>query len=234
MRTELCLRTAYHPQTDGQSKRVNQVLEIYLWCMTHQEPKKWNAWLSAEWWYITTFHTAIQMSPFEALYGMKPPQLALGAYSHSKVATVADHLQERQRIGELLKKNLEEAKNRMKVFTNRRRTEKEFEVGDWMNLRLQPYRQHSMEMRGNTKLSAKYFGPYQVIQKIGRVAYKLQFPAQSKIHAIFHVSLLKKKIGQKVVPVLQLPNTNEKGHLRLEPMAVLDQRIVKKRNAAAV
>ena len=119
------------PQTDGQSERVNQVLEMYLRCMTHQEPKRWNAWLSmAEWWYNTTYHTAIQMSPFEALYGMKPPQLVLGVYSHSKVATVAEHLQERERIEGLIKKNLEEAKNRMKVYADRRRTEREFVVGD--------------------------------------------------------------------------------------------------------
>ncbi|XP_071901197.1 uncharacterized protein [Coffea arabica] len=89
-------------------------------------------------------------------------------------------------------------------------------------------------MRSNTKLSARYFRPYQVIQKIGKVAYKLQLPASSKIHPIFHVSLLKKKIGQQVVPVLQLPDTNEKGHFRIEPIAVLDRRIVKKKNAAAV
>ena len=174
------------------------------------------------------------MSPFEALYGMKPPQLDLGVYSHSKVATVADHLQERERIEGLLKKNLEEAKNRMKVYADRRRTERAFEVGDWVYLRLQSYRQSSVEMRSSTKLSAKYFGPYQVIQRIGRVAYKLQLPNSSKIHPVFHVSLLKRKIGQKVVLVLQLPETNEKGHLRVEPMAVLDRRIVKKKNAAAV
>nr|XP_027067574.1 uncharacterized protein LOC113693202 [Coffea arabica] len=71
--TELCLSTAYHSQTDGQSERVNQVLEMYLRCMTHLKPKRWNIGLSlAEWWYNTTYHTAIQMSPFEALYGMEP------------------------------------------------------------------------------------------------------------------------------------------------------------------
>ena len=83
--------TVYHPQIDGQTERMNQVLEMYLRCVTHLEPKKWNSWLSlAEWWYNTTFHTAIQMSPFEALYGTKPPQLALGPYMQTKVATVED------------------------------------------------------------------------------------------------------------------------------------------------
>ena len=70
----LDMSIAYHPQTDGQTERVNQVLEMYLRCMSHLEPKRWSTWLSlAEWWYNTTHHTAIQMTPFEALYGSKPP-----------------------------------------------------------------------------------------------------------------------------------------------------------------
>ena len=81
--------TFYHPQTDGQTERVNQVLEIYLRCLTHIEPRRWNQWLSlAQWWYNTSHHTAIQMTPFETLYGLPLPQLALGPYLQSRVAAV--------------------------------------------------------------------------------------------------------------------------------------------------
>lgn len=57
-RTQLKMSSSYHPQTDGQTKRVHQCLETYLRCMTHQNPKKWKKWLFlAEWWHNTTYHT---------------------------------------------------------------------------------------------------------------------------------------------------------------------------------
>jgi hypothetical protein len=68
--------SAHHPETDGQTERVNQCLEQYLRCMAFQEPKKWHQWLpTAEWWYNCSYHTAIKMSPFEALYEYAPPLL---------------------------------------------------------------------------------------------------------------------------------------------------------------
>ena len=61
----------------------------------------------------------------------------------------------------------------MKKYADERRSERKFEVGDWVYLILQPYRQSSVGMRGNTKLSAHYYGPYEVIEKVGEVAYRL-------------------------------------------------------------
>jgi hypothetical protein len=68
MGDELRMSRAYHPQTDGQSERVNRCLEIYLRCFTHACPSKWSQYLSlAEYWYNTSHHSAINMSPFVAL-----------------------------------------------------------------------------------------------------------------------------------------------------------------------
>lgn len=87
--TKLHLNSTYHPQTDGQTESLNQCLEMYLRCRTFHQPRQWVSWLSlGEWWYNTTYHAAIKMSPFEALYGIKPPQLALGPYQQTNVAEI--------------------------------------------------------------------------------------------------------------------------------------------------
>ena len=77
MDVKLHLSTAYHPQTDGQTERVNQCLENYLRCMCFTAPQRWSYWLSlAEWWYNTSYHTSLNMTPFQALYGFPPPMVA--------------------------------------------------------------------------------------------------------------------------------------------------------------
>lgn len=73
--------SSYHPQSDGQSERVNQCLENYLRCMCSEHPSHWSNWLlTAEFWYTTNFHTSLQITPFEALYGYKPNHIPLGPF----------------------------------------------------------------------------------------------------------------------------------------------------------
>lgn len=70
MGTQLNFGSAYHPESDGQTKRVERCLEVYLRCLTFNNRRKWSNWLStAEWWYNSNFHTALKMTPFQALYG---------------------------------------------------------------------------------------------------------------------------------------------------------------------
>ena len=88
---------------------------------------------------------------------------------------------------------------RMKQQGDQHRSERSFEVGDWVFLRLKPYKQMSLKQaKKDNKLSPKYYGPYKVLQKISTMAYKLELPASSRVHPIFHVSCLKKVIGNNI------------------------------------
>jgi len=102
--------------------------------------------------------------------------------------------------------------------------ERHFEVGDLVYLRLQPYRQSSLKQKGAEKLKPRFYGPYRVIRRIGQVAYELELPQGSKIHNIFHVSCLKKALGQQVTVTEELPPTDDEGHLVLQPEAIIDTR----------
>ena len=134
------------------------------------------------------------MTPFQALYGYKPSQLTLSP-TNTLAAAVEDWTREIVDWNTLLKENLLQAQNRMKQIADKERTDRNFEVGDWVYLKLQPYRQTSVALRKNMKLSTKYYGPYQIEQKVGSVAYKLKLPDGCSVHPVFHVSLLKKSIN---------------------------------------
>ncbi|KAL0395244.1 UNVERIFIED_CONTAM: Transposon Ty3-G Gag-Pol polyprotein [Sesamum latifolium] len=143
--TTLSLSTAYHPQTDGQTERVNQCVENYLKCMCHLRPKQWNKWLSlAEYWYNTNFHSGLKLTPFQALYGYLSGPLTVDPYIPTSQPDVEEYLKERSKLLEVLKLNLAEAQNRMKVYADKNRTERSFVVGDYVYLKLQPYRQNSL------------------------------------------------------------------------------------------
>ena len=229
---ELKFTSAYHPQSDGQTEVVNRCLETYLRCMCSDKPHLWSKWLPlAEFWYNTTFHSAIQMSPFEAVYGQPPPVHLPYLPGESKVAVVARSLQERENMLLVLKFHLLRAPHRMKQFADSHRTERSFEIGDLVFVKLQPYRQGSVVVRSNHKLAPKYYGPYKVVDRCGKVAYKLLLPSSSMIHPVFHVSQLKAVVGV-VLTSTQLPSVISDLLIK-EPAVILERKMVKRQGQAA-
>lgn len=107
-------------------------------------------------------------------------------------------------------------------------------MGDMVYLKLQPYRQAAFGIRGSLKLRAKFYGPFKVIEKYGKVAYKLQLPEESNIHPVFHVSQLKKHLGTQAIPMPNLPDIGPEGQLKIEPVAVLQRRVIPRNNEPVV
>ena len=81
----------------------------------------------------------------------------------------------------------------MKLLADQHRSDKSFSVGDWVYFKLQPYRQLSLRVKGYNKFSPRFFGPFQIVQHIGEVAYKLALPEDCPIHPVFHISCLRQK-----------------------------------------
>ncbi|KAK4283600.1 hypothetical protein QN277_000533 [Acacia crassicarpa] len=186
------LSSSYHPQTDGQTEVLNHCLETYLRCMCWEFPKDWAKWLPlAEWWYNTTYHSATKVTPHELLYGQKPALYS--PYLPRSVVVDAVDRSFVAREGALLvaKHHLSRAINMMKQRADSHWSDREFQEGQWVFLKLQPYRQISATSRRNQKLAPRFFGPYRIKQKIGSVAYKLDLPEETRIHDTFHISLLK-------------------------------------------
>ena len=151
------------------------------------------------------------------LYVYHPLSITYSVRDSSKVQAMEDHMKHQQQVLQLLKDNLTLAQNRMKQQAYQHHNEWSFDVGDWMFLRLQPYKHMSMKnKKKDNKLSPKFYDPYKVLQNIGSMAYKLELPASSRVHPVFHVSCLKKVIGDKLPLQTILLKLGEEGKIILE------------------
>lgn len=136
------------------------------------------------------------MTPFEALYEYKPNLVSVIGEPTS-VAAVDTYLQHRQNILQTLKTKLAKAQNSTKQLADRKRSEREFEVGEEVYLKLSQPQLKSILKQPMTKLSPKFYGLYSITTKIGPVAYRLQLPEETQVHLVFHVSLLRKATGSQ-------------------------------------
>jgi len=193
--------------------------------MTHETPHTWYRWLPlAEWWNNTSHHSSINTSPFEALYG-SAPALYLPYVPMETCNDMVDRsLQKREEMLKLLKWHLQRAQHRMTQYANQKHSDREFAMGDFVFVKLQPYRQASMGHCTNEKLAHKFYGPYQMSDRIGKVAYMLELPSSSKIHPTFHVAQLKKCHGH-INPTVVLPEMLTDVGAKREPEAIVDRKM---------
>jgi len=230
---QLRFSTAYHPQTNGQTKRVNQCLEMYLRCDVSDIPKQWKSWLAqAEFWYNTNFHSALGCSPFKALYGYEPTLGITCPVPPDATPQVSEFMSSRDLHMQLLKDHLLKAQTRMKLYADKNRHDVVFQVGDSVLLKLQPYAQSSLVNRPFPKLAMKYFGPYTILERIGACAYRLDLPPTTLIHPVFHVSQLKTFVPDHTPVYSDLPVSIQLDAAEVIPEQILDRRLVQKGGTA--
>ncbi|CAJ2630725.1 unnamed protein product [Trifolium pratense] len=225
--TLLRMSSSYHPQTDGQTEVTNRTIEQYLRSFVHARPSQWFRFLPwAEFHYNTSFHSAAGMTPYQVIYGKIPPTIPSYIEGSSSVNACDDMLNSREEILALLRRNLAKAQARMKANADSHRREVSFEVGSWVYVKLQPYRQISVTGEKYSKLSKRFYGPFVVLERIGEVAYKLELPSHSKIHNVFHCSVLKQHQGPDPSEIDPLPFDSVDNHPLVEPLAIINSKTV--------
>uniref|UniRef100_A0A803TEJ3 Gypsy retrotransposon integrase-like protein 1 n=1 Tax=Anolis carolinensis TaxID=28377 RepID=A0A803TEJ3_ANOCA len=184
--TKLNVSSAFHPQTDGQSERVNGLLEQYLRCFCLEQPGDWVKWLSvAEFAYNNATHTSSRHTPFELTYGFH----LRGGVAPSTNVVSSDPVyrsSEMAALHDIARKLLLEAKAAQKTQADRhRQAGEELEEGDlvWLSSK---YIKHS-----GGKFGPRCLGPFPIVKKISSVAFRLRLPSSLKVHPVFHRSLLK-------------------------------------------
>ena len=183
------MSTAYHPQTDGQTERVNGVLEQYLRAYVNYEQDNWASLLpQAEFAYNNSTSATTKQSPFFANYGFNPRFTILDSSTLTPAAD--EHADNLKSLWSYLTSEITRAQDNQAHHANKGRhaASQPFGVGDLVMLK----RRHLKTKRPSSKLDFTHFGPFKIVRAIKNTAFELQLPPTWKIHPVFHASLLEK------------------------------------------
>ena len=188
LHTSVKLSSGYHPETNGQTERTNQMLEQYLRCFINYQQDDWVDFLHlAEFAYNNSAHSSTRYSPLFTNTGFHPWWM-MNAHPNVPINPSAeDRLSHLQEIHATILHNLHDAQATHKRLADRHRLDssKKFHVGDHVWLL-----QHNIKTtRPCGKLDYQRFGPYKITSKISDVAFRLGLPPHMHLHPVFHVSL---------------------------------------------
>ena len=225
---KLNLSTAYHPQTDGQTERVNQNLEHYLRNYVNFDQDDWSTYLPlAQFCLNNHTHSTLTITPFFALHGYQATWIDEFSRSTSIQSIDAEHRAESmQEIHNFCAEQIAKVNEySAKYYNANHRTAPAFQPGDKVLLSLENIR----TIRPTRKFDHKRAGPFTVVEAIGSHAYRLNLPASMKVHNVFHVSLLESYNppfiqGRKVVPPPPIIVNNEREY---EVQAIVNSRYIR-------
>ncbi|KAJ9536647.1 hypothetical protein OSB04_un000196 [Centaurea solstitialis] len=196
--TKLQLSTAFHRQTDGQSERTIQTLEDMLRaCVLDFGAKTANKQYHAN----NSYHASIGMPPYELLYGRRCRTPVYWGEVGQRELGSTEIVQKTTESIELIRERLKTAQSRQKSYADKRRSDLEFSVGDDVLLKVSPWK-GVIRFRKRGKLGPRFIGPFKVIARVGKVAYRLELPPElSQIHNTFHVSQLRKCLADEAAHI---------------------------------
>ncbi|GJY58307.1 putative nucleotidyltransferase, ribonuclease H [Tanacetum coccineum] len=225
--TDISMSTAYHPETDGQSERTIQTLEDMLRACVIDFGKGWVKHLPlAEFSYNNSYHASIKAAPYEALYGRKCRSPVCWAEVGEAQLTGPELIQETTEKIVLIKQRMQAAQDRQKSYADRKRKPMEFEIGDRVMLKVSPWK-GVVRFGKRGKLNPRFVGPFKVLAKVGKVAYRLELPQElSRVHHTFHVSNLKKCYADEpLVMPLEGIHVDDKLQFVEEPVEIMEREI---------
>ena len=230
--TRLQFSTAFHPQTDGQSERTIQTLEDMLRACVLDFGGSWDTYLPlAEFSYNNSFHASIGMPPYEMLYGMRcRTPICWGEVGQRELGST-EIVQKTTESIQMIRDRLRTAQSRQKSYADKRRSDLEFNVGDSVLLKVSPWK-GVIRFRKRGKLGPRFIGPFKIVARIGKVAYRLELPPElSQIHNTFHVSQLRKCLADESthVPIDDI-QVDERLNYVERPIAILERKTKSLRN----
>ena len=181
--------TAYRPQGDGQTERINVVLEAYLRHYINHSQDDWDKWIAlAEFAYNNSKHSAINETPFYAYTGHYSYFDIVEAYSNNEATNIKakQRIQAIQDIRDVVEAKLIQTRNNMAKYYDPHRKNVEFNVGDQVYLKTN----HIRSLKPSKKLDNRKYGPFTIINRIGSRAYRLKLPSSLKIHNVFNADTL--------------------------------------------
>lgn len=190
--TKLSFSTVFHPQTDGQSKRTIQTLEDMLRaCALDWAGRRDQHLPLVEFAYNNSWQASIGMAPYEALYGRRCRTPICWDEVGERKLEGPEIVQETNDKVMVIREKLRQAQDRQKKYVDVHRRSLSFEPGEKVFLKVSPWKGvHRFALKG--KLNPRFIGPFEILEKVAEVAYKLALlPQLSRVHNVFHVSLLR-------------------------------------------